>query len=212
MRQIHKQKEPNSLTTHRLQKFADYDNYTDKDDVRKGLYNEQRGICCYCMGYIQPTDSTMKIEHFQCQTGFPALQLDYNNMLGACLGNTGQPEHLQHCDTRKGNKPLKFNPADLSFATQSIKFSSDGTISSTDDDFNTQLKDVLNLNGVNLKNNRKAALSAFISQAERKHKGRFQKDTLQRWIEDYSGAGHQNRLQPYCQIIVYWLQKRLNKA
>ena len=63
MRNIQKQSEPQSLTQHRCQSNADYDNYADKDDLRRSLVAEQKGICCYCMQRIRPTSQEMKIEH-----------------------------------------------------------------------------------------------------------------------------------------------------
>ena len=76
MKQIKKRNEPNSLTEHRKKKNADYDNYPDKDELRESLYNEQRGICCYCMGVISPAVGKMKIEHYQCQANYPKKQLE----------------------------------------------------------------------------------------------------------------------------------------
>jgi hypothetical protein len=38
-------------------------------------------------------------------------QLNYRNMLGACLGGNWQPPHLQYCDTRKGGRDIQWNPA-----------------------------------------------------------------------------------------------------
>ena len=102
MRHIAKGNEPPSLTTHRLSPHCDYNNYAAKDDLRDALIREQRGLCCYCMGRIWNGTTTMKIEHWQCQAHHPAEQLNYRNLLGACLGGRGQPGHLQHCDTRRG--------------------------------------------------------------------------------------------------------------
>jgi len=102
MRAITKGAEPASLTAHRQTQRCDYDNYADKATLRQALVTDQRGICCYCMGRIRNGSATMKIEHWRCQSCYPDEQLNYRNLLGACLGGNGQPPHLQHCDTRKG--------------------------------------------------------------------------------------------------------------
>ena len=60
-----------------------------------------------CMGRIHNGPATMKIEHWQCQRRHSAEQLNYRNLLGACLGGDGQPRHLQHCDTSKGDHDLQ---------------------------------------------------------------------------------------------------------
>ena len=112
MRTIQKGPEPSSLTLHRKQLHADYDNYSDKDGLRKALVAEQRGLCCYCQSRIRSTPAKMKIEHWQCQEDHPERQLDFSNLHGACLGGQCQPEREQHCDTRKGNNSLCFSVSD----------------------------------------------------------------------------------------------------
>src|ERR1700741_2606297 len=110
MKQISKNSEPNSLTEHRRKSHSNYDNYPDKDELRKSLYNEQRGICCYCMSVIYPDRNHMKIEHYKCQEDNPSLQLTYSNLLGSCKGAEGSINDLQHCDTYKGKSVLNFAP------------------------------------------------------------------------------------------------------
>jgi uncharacterized protein (TIGR02646 family) len=103
MRAIQKSDEPPSLTQHRASGNAyyvpDYDNYQRKDDLRDSLVAEQGAICCYCLQRIRPTQDGMKIEHWHCQRHHGDEQLDYGNLLGACLGGQGQPPDRQHCDT-----------------------------------------------------------------------------------------------------------------
>jgi len=36
----------------------------------------------------------MKIEHWHCRTNYGAEQLDYSNLLGACMGNEGSPARI----------------------------------------------------------------------------------------------------------------------
>ena len=90
MRTITKGDEPASLVKHRATAHADYENYPDKDTLRSHLVREQRGLCCYCLSRIRPTADTMKIEHWHSQDEFSSEQLDYSNLLGACLGGPRQ--------------------------------------------------------------------------------------------------------------------------
>ena len=108
MKKIIKQSEPRSLVKHRSQANANYDNYPDKDVLRKSLLKEQGYICCYCMSRIKSDE--MKIEHWQPQTKYTSRQLDYRNLLGACMGNQGARPQNQHCDTRKGDSEITINP------------------------------------------------------------------------------------------------------
>jgi TIGR02646 family protein len=160
---ITKGAEPNSLTHHRAQAHSDYDNYAQKDDLRAALVSEQKGLCCYCTGRIRAVSTAMKIEHWQCQTNYPHQQLVYGNLLGACLGGEGKSPAEQHCDTRKANRDLKWNPADTAHAIEArLKYLVDGTIVSSDEEFDTQLNCTLGLNFSYLKSSRKAVLDSVL--------------------------------------------------
>ena len=101
MRTIAKGPEPVSLTAHRKTPHCDYDNYAAKDDLRHALVTEQRGLCSYCMGRIRNGPTTMKIEHWLCQAHHAGEQLNYRNLLGACLGKqgeTGSPPALRYAE------------------------------------------------------------------------------------------------------------------
>ena len=214
MRAINKNGEPRSLTEHRLTAHSDYDNYKKKDELRACLVAEQGGICCYCMGRIRPNKDEMKIEHWQCQDLHEDKQLVYGNMLGACLGGKGKPRSKQHCDTRKGNDDLQWNPADSNHMIESrLRYEFDGTIRANNEPFNTQLNEVLNLNIRVLKNNRKAVLDgirAWWKREKRRLKGPVPKASLQRELDKRSGACVE--LEPFCQVAVWWLRVRLEKT
>jgi uncharacterized protein (TIGR02646 family) len=209
MREITKNPEPNSLIQHRLKNHCDFDNYQSKDELRYSLVSEQRGLCCYCMGRIQAHTASMKIEHWHCQSKYINEQLEYNNLLGSCLGGEGQPSHLQHCDTRKGDQDILFNPADPNHRIEyRIKYKPDGTIYSEDSAFNTQLNEILNLNIPFLKNNRKNILSSILVWWCSINKARS-KIKIDNKIQKYETG---NSLEPYCQVAIWWLkQKTMNR-
>jgi uncharacterized protein (TIGR02646 family) len=211
MRAITKGSEPRSLTAHRKTSHCDYDNYADKDVLRHALVSEQRGICCYCMGRIYNRAATMKIEHWRCQRNYPTEQLNYSNLLGACLGGHGQPERFQHCDTRKGDLDLLWNPADPAHHIETrIRYELDGTVRSEDAEFNRELSDVLNLNLPFLKNNRKGSLDAVLDwwRREKARTGApVPRDRLER--ERNRRTGGVGELEPFCQVAVWWLDQRL---
>jgi len=211
MKQINKGKEPESLTTHRQQEHADYNNYQEKDDLREALCIEQRGICCYCMGAIKPDSVSMKIEHWQCQENFPGMQLIFANLLGACKGNEGEKKDNTHCDTFKGNKDFsRYPPSQVYRIEDLIVYSNDGTIKSNNQQLDRELNEVLNLNVQRLKNNRKAALDGFKDGLTLQ--GKLSRPLIQRWLNDWKGLNHNDNLKPYCMVVIYWLQKRLNRA
>ena len=153
----------------------------------------------------------MKIEHWQSQTRYPREELNYRNLLGACLGGEGTPWRLQHCDTRKGDSDLRWNPADPSHHIDTrVRYELDGSITSDDVQFDEQLNQVLNLNLPVLKNNRKGVLTAVLDWWKREKArihGPVTRAQFERERERYTaGAGE---LAPYSQVVVWWLEQRL---
>ena len=211
MRVISKGLEPTSLTTHRKTLHCDYDNYQMKDDLRRALVTEQRGLCCYCMGRIHPDRTSMKIEHWRSQARYSGEQLNYRNLLGSCRGEGEKQVRLQHCDTRKGDSDLKWNPADPKHRiTTRIRYELDGSIHSEEADFDGQINDVLNLNLPKLKNNRKRLLDAVLDWWKREKArlgGPVSRNRIVRKRDQHiHGDGE---LAPYCQVAVWWLEQRL---
>lgn len=213
MRAITKGREPTSLTTHRLADHSDYANYAQKDDLREALVRDQQDLCCYCMGRIAASASDMKIEHWRCQSNYPELQLAYRNILGACLGGDGQPENLQHCDTRKGDSDLKWNPAERDhWIEQRVRFERDGQIVSDDVEFNGQLNAVLGLNLAHLRNRRGAVLASIVDwwKGEKARlQGPVPRERLERLRTKHVGAG---ALSPFAPVVVWWLDQRLTRS
>ena len=209
MRSITKGAEPLNLAQHRRIAHSDYDNFPHKDVLRQALVTEQRGICCYCMGRIRPSPESMKIEHWLCQACFTYEQLSYRNLLGACLGGEGQPGQKQHCDTRKGNQALRWNPAEPAHQIETrVRYELDGSIRGYEDVFDSQLNDVLNLNLPLLKQGRKGILDAVLDwwkHEKDRGSGRVQRERLIR-KRDQRVAGN-GQLEPYCQVAVWWLDQ-----
>ena len=202
--------EPPSLTVHRQTPHSDYANYTDKDSLRRALVREQRGLCCYCLGSIDPDERAMKIEHWQCQSGYPDMQLEYRNLLGACRGGEGHPFKLQHCDTRKGDRDLRWNPADPSHRIESrVGYDNDGTIWSCDSVFNDQLHTVLNLNLALLRNRRKAVVDSLLLDWWPKQEHPVSQESILSKIDEFTDGN--DELTPDCQIAVWWLQQKLEQ-
>ncbi len=208
MKYIKKGKEPNSLTEYRLQEYAYYDGYQERDQLKDALLKEQKYICCYCMQRI--SKDKMKIEHWQPQSKFPELQLAYSNLLAACLGNESQPKHLQHCDTYKANSEIKVNPTQL-ICESIIKFRTNGEIYADDFEINKDLQETLNLNYEGLIKNRKITLDIALKNLMDKNKGTWNKEILQREIDKLDNINNAE-YKAYCQIVIYHLKKKLAKC
>ena len=213
MRAITKGPEPRSMTAYRQIRGSVYADYRDKDELRRALCKEQRGLCCYCMGRIRAERPSMKIEHWRCQARYPDQQLNYRNLLASCHGGPGgRPPHLQHCDTRKGDRDLEWNPADPDHRIETrIRYETDGTIRSKGD-FDDQLNKVLNLNLAVLKNNRAGVLDAVLDWWKREKArigGPVPRDRFVR--ERDKRIGGDGVLAAYCQVAVWWLNQKLDR-
>jgi uncharacterized protein (TIGR02646 family) len=203
---ITKANEPQSLTQHRALPHSDYDNYQRKDELRTALVGEQKGLCCYCTGRIRAEPTSMKIEHWQSQENYPQHQLAYGNLLGACLGGQGQAPPNQHCDTRKANRDLQWNPATAAHMIETrLRYLADGTVESTEAAFDDQLNSVLGLNLLFLKNNRKAVLDTVLIwyRAEQP----VSKQKIQAQID--RRTSHVAEHQPFSPVAVWFLRQKL---
>ena len=210
MRAIFKGTEPASLTRHRHAPHSYYDNYMGKAELRHALVTEQRGLCCYCMRRLRSEAETI-IEHWHCQANYPVEQLSYGNMLGACHGGRGQPAHLQHCDTRKGNRDLQWNPSDPAHRIERrVRYERDGTIRSDEASFNAQLNDVLNLNLPTLRNGRKGVFDGVLEwlklERGRLH-GPVPRRILERKRDRYTAFA--GELSSFQQVAVWLLEQIL---
>jgi uncharacterized protein (TIGR02646 family) len=221
---IQKGSPPVSLQAYRSHPAAVYDgqNFTPvKADLRVALVKEQHGLCAYCMRRIRPNEREMKIEHWQCQEKYPERQLDYTNLLGACLGHEGSPREGQTCDTRKANEDIRYNPAESAHNVfGKISYSSgDGAILSNDTVFDRQIGDqkqperrdngsILNLNLPLLKANRLHAIRGVqIALAKpKRHQTVAEIDSMIRKIEQMP------EWPEYAGVTLYFLQKRKRRG
>ncbi len=212
---IQKKQEPASLTRYRKQKFAHFDGYPDKDDVRKQLLEEQGHLCAYCMRRIDKEH--MKIEHWYPEDRLTDKErLDYGNMLGACEGHImGSKGSDDTCDTHKRNELIVVNPKDKSTINKIQYRTATGEIYSEDADIQKDLHITLNLNSEKhqLKKNRKETLEAVIREMGKlQQKGIWNRKIVENMLSFYQGTDSEGMKKEYAGIVVWYLQKKLNKA
>ncbi|HBF33117.1 TPA: TIGR02646 family protein [Candidatus Sumerlaeota bacterium] len=211
MRAIDKRPTPIELA---LYPDANYDgpNFTPvKDKIREQLLEEQGHLCAYCMQRI--TKSSMKVEHWHSQAKHDGEQLDYANMLGCCTGGQEeQPPQNQHCDTKKGNRDISYNPSNPHHVQRmKISYLANGTIGSEDSRFDEEINAVLNLNWARLKENRKSVWKSVEEALSRKSGPRSEKE-IRNLITRWNRRDVENHLQEYCGVAVYFLEKRLRRC
>jgi hypothetical protein len=154
----------------------------------------------------------MKIDHWHPQEGYKDEDLVYANLLGVCMGNEGQEHKAQHCDTRKGNAILAYNPANPDHHIEErLSYTGNGTLKSTDTDFDDQINKVLNLNWIRLKENRKAIIDA-VEKALSARPGTRTKAELENFLRRWQEPATDGCLNPYSGTAIYFLKKRLKRA
>ena len=231
MKNIKKQTEPCSLVKYRATVKNDlnsnsartiFDNYKGKNkELKRSLLKEQGFICCYCMQRIHHNNHT-KIEHFHPVSQYPEQTLDYKNLFVACNGVThfndaSSDKHrkIRHCDTSKGDCEgkqkigekhctLKINPIDgEKYITHYIPSGEIKYRNSVEND----IENILNLNNDILQRNRKFALAAVINKMSKKVSWR--KTEINAIIKKYKAKDKEGKYKQYCQVIIYFLEKKL---
>src|SRR5215213_9549784 len=155
----------------------------------------------------------MKIEHWRSHERYSAQRLQYGNLLGVCRGGEGQPPAKQHCDTCKGNRDLKFNPADPAHVIEArVNYQPDGRIRSDDPVFDRQLNEVLNLNLPLLMRSRKHvfdAIVAWLKEEKKRLGGPVSRDRLERKLERITGGD--GDLSPFSRVAAWWIEQKLER-
>lgn len=209
MRTILKRPPPSSLVAYRQTPDASYANLPPgvKDAIRSALLVEQGYLCCYCMRRIDETYGSTRIEHWTAQSVNPGLELDWDNLLAVCNGSEGEAE--EHCDRTKADLPIVVNPTVPRFE-RLIGYLSNGEMHSSDRDVDLDLTQVLRLNVRKLSNSRVAYLSGLVAGLARSRNHSWTPRFLERQLHELSKA--QGRLDPFCQVGIHWILKRLARA
>lgn len=202
MIRIIKNPEPKEWTEYRVTPNTEYKSIPA---LRAALLDEQGFICAYCMRRIPHRDKNSnedsRIDHIKCQSGHQDETLDYNNMVICCPGAINDDFH---CDKRKGERDISFSPLDPYFMN-TIKYSSnDGTIRSSNDQINSDINEVLNLNNKLLKKNRFEALQGVISALG---KTEWTRGAVDKKIMEWE-TKHDGKFYEYCGIVIWFLNKK----
>lgn len=214
--------EPTALKQYRSTPGADYENMpTDiKDIIRSTLYQEQGGICCYCMKRISLDYGNTKIEHFKPRNiyngkdGKENLKLNYNNLLLACKGEEMDSNNnkVSCCDSKKGETELLFvNPLDQNIESK-FYYTSSGEITSHEESIKNEIKAILNLNNQTLKNLRKKVyehIKQRINKAVEQKKCSL--GLLNSLRKEWYEPDKMGLFKPFCMVAVYLIDKKIKE-
>lgn len=186
-----------------------------KDALRLALLEEQGGLCGYCMRRVHFEPGTVtytRIEHLKPRTlslaeGKPEETLAYGNMILCCNGDIDGNGKF-HCDVSKDENVIHFTPFDdAAIATFSYS-SKDGSIKSSNAEYNRDLNEVLNLNHPRLAANRAAVIKGLVAEMGRKT---WKRTDIAHKLAYYSGRTAAGQLHEYCGVAIWYLSKKLRQ-
>lgn len=219
---IRKKTEPKEWLKYRSTPGVDYQSIPE---LVNSLLEEQGYVCAYCMRRIPCkdrlyrkdgttyvlTDEDHRVEHMQSRENHEDKKLDYSNMVICCPGHIGNEDH---CDRLKGSRDISFSPFDSSFI-ETLSYKTDGEIVSSNEQYNKEINEVLNLNTKILKENRKSTWEAVKKELIARNGGKpWNKSILSKYVEKYSSRHERNgklKLIPYCGVVLFFLQKKLKQ-
>ena len=186
----------------------------DKTELRKSLYNEQGGLCAYCMRKINIENrlTQTRIEHIKPRTisieeDCVEETLQYNNMVLCCDGDIAG-DGIYHCDRSKEDKRISFNLFN-NIVFDTISYSTkNGQIKSSNDVYDKEFNDILNLNHPRLMTNRLAVIKALITELGKKQ---WKKKDLKDKLECYTNKTSDGTFREYCGVTIWFLKKMLRK-
>ena len=211
MRNIAKEAEPESLTQYRAANATDYDGYPDKDGLRISLVTEQRGICCYCMGRVRAMIGSTRSSIGRPIANTPSSALSTRISWApawekkAAVVPTSTVIPTKATKTSRGTPQTSPTMSRPSSASSPTGASPRPIWPSTRD-----LEHVLNLNMPALTNSRKETLRAFQRTLEKR--GTLSREAWEKLLGQLDGASQTGDLMPYCQVIVYWIRKKLARV
>lgn len=184
-----------------------FDDLKIKKEIRETLVRDQHFLCCYCMGRIEGKPDDTKIEHHMPQSLHPELIFEFSNLLAACNSEGTDC----HCDSSKRNTRISKNPA-IDNVQALIGYDSLGKIFTSDPVFKKDIEDTLNLNQMTLVNRRKSAIISIKTIFNKEFPGSTPNiNQVQKYITSWSKPDSNGKLPQYCQVVIYYLEKRLKR-
>lgn len=211
MKYIQKNQEPRSLTDWnqklggRIKDWKSF-NKSVKNDVYESLLKEQGFICAYCSRPIIRTNC--HIEHYRPKSVYKELTFTYTNLIASCQGeDERKPRTPVHCGHKKGawyDEELMVSPLDPGCETY-FRYTGSGEIAPAQGVKEEAAQTTINklaLDIDKLRRLRRTAIDTAIQISEG-----LEEVEIQQLIQGYQKPDNNGRLTPFCDVIVYTLQK-----
>ncbi len=177
-----------------------------KRKLREHLLKEQGYICCYCMRRIQINNS--HLEHFWPKDAFPEKDMDYENMLASCEGETIGEDHCGHRKNNYYDKNMII-PTNAMIEQMFHYIINGDILPDGKNQIRKAAKDMIRefgLNSFHLKRNRRLA----IEESEVFDDCEYSKEEISDIINYYNSMEN-GKYQEYCKAIIDGLVWRLKR-
>jgi uncharacterized protein (TIGR02646 family) len=193
--------------------------------LREQLLKEQKYVCAYCGQKVQIVENEhgkaqMKTEHFVPQDGTVENDLNYQNLLGCCLGNDNKKGE-NHCDSMKGDGHFLSitNPSTWHYRDEEIFYSVKNesqevllfsSNESKDKELTGRKKGCLNLNHDRLKSDRFSVFKNVIKKQLGEDKSTWKLNQVEDLITEYadSSDGYHKEFKDFVLwLLEDWIKK-----
>jgi len=201
MRQILKDKEPESLTQFKIANPSlKYENLKDgfesiRIEIRNACVKNQFFLCAYCCDRITLKESHNEHILPQSHSLGQSLTLDYNNIIASC-------QSLNHCGHRKKNQLIDINPLQKNCETDII-YLINGKMTHKNQSAQSTIN-VLNLRESSLKNKRKNIIDIILFEYVEDINTLALEDSeyLKLIIEEISKPDEHGKLEAFTPVII----------
>ena len=114
-----------------------------------------------------------------------------------------------HCDKSKDNSDITFDLFQQRCMDTLSYSTGDGTIRSSDDTYDREINEVLNLNHALLKRNRHRTLTGVINQLNKKDS--WKRSQIRTLLNEWDSKDGEGIYKPYNGIVVWFLKKKLGQ-
>ena len=213
MLQIKKGKEPKALQEYRCQGGKKFDEMKCKGELRSALLKEQGYLCAYCMKRIHDNSNEVRIEHYEKRT--PQNEVEYNNLFATCSGGYGGDPRRFTCDNKKGDRKLHIDPRKKE-DIDTITYLQTGEIQSSNEDFQKDFDDILNLNdpyGFLIPGRKTALLTVKkrLSNYGKKGNDQHVRTQAKKILENYRSKNAKGAYPEYAGIIIWYLERKMTQ-
>jgi hypothetical protein len=169
------------------------------------------------MQRIHNSSKSTKIEHFsprkdKNEKRYLEFNKNYLNLIATCKGNEGV-KGKEHCDTLKKKQKISISPLKKR-CEELVKFDPDGKVYSLDEKIDKELNEILGLNQRHIVEERRKLLDEvkdeILITAKNNTDNKIKKTDINTMLKNWQ-ARKGGKFDPYCQVAIEYLNKKLRR-